>query len=63
MQLGVEIKGFKWSPSKYFYPQWAGLYTEGKQHLYVNRGLGVIGYPGRIGIQPEITVIELLNQA
>lgn len=59
MQLGVEIKGFKWSPSKYFYPQWAGLYTQGKQHLYVNRGLGVIGYPGRIGIQPEITVIEL----
>ena len=63
MQLGVEIKGFKWSPSKYFYPQWAGLYTEGKQHLYVNRGLGVIGYPGRIGIQPEITVIELLTEA
>jgi hypothetical protein len=59
MQLGVEIKGFKWSPSKYFYKQWAGLYKQSHQYLYVNRGLGVIGYPGRLGILPEITVIEL----
>ena len=60
-QMGIEIPGFKWSPSKYFYKEWAGLYTEGKQHIYVNRGLGFLGYPGRIGISPEITVMELYN--
>lgn len=59
-QFGVEIGGFKWSPSQYVYKQWAGLYTEGSQHLYVNRGFGYIGYPGRIGIPPEITVLELV---
>jgi predicted MPP superfamily phosphohydrolase len=59
MQFGVEIPGFKWSPSKYLYPQWAGLYTEKKRHLYVNRGFGFLGFPGRVGILPEITVIEL----
>lgn len=58
-QFGVEFGDFKWSPSQYIYKQWAGLYTEGKQHLYVNRGFGYIGYPGRIGIPPEITIIEL----
>ena len=58
-QFGVEIGGFKWSPSQYMYKQWAGLYTEGHQHLYVNRGFGFIGYPGRIGIPPELTIIEL----
>ena len=58
-QFGVEIPGVKWSPSQYLYPQWAGLYTEGKQHIYVNRGFGFLGYPGRVGIKPEITVIEL----
>jgi hypothetical protein len=58
-QFGVEIPGFKWSPSQYVYPQWAGLYKNGSQHLYVNRGLGCLGYMGRVGIQPEITVIEL----
>ena len=58
-QFGIEIPGIKWSPSKYLYPQWAGLYTEGNQHIYVNRGLGFLGYPGRVGIKPEITVIEL----
>lgn len=58
-QLGVEIPGFiKWSPSQYAYKQWAGLYQHGKQLLYVNRGLGCIGYMGRIGIRPEITVFE-----
>lgn len=60
-QMGIEIPGFKWSPSKYFYKEWAGLYTDGKQHIYVNRGLGFLGYPGRVGISPEITVMELYN--
>lgn len=60
MQFGIEIPGwFKWSPVKYAYKQWAGLYEQGKQYLYVNRGLGFLGYPGRVGILPEITVIEL----
>ena len=58
-QFGVEIGGFKWSPSQYVYKQWAGLYTEGNQKLYVNRGFGYLGYPGRVGIPPEITVFEL----
>jgi predicted MPP superfamily phosphohydrolase len=59
MQLGIEIPGIKFSPSQWFYKQWAGLYKEGKQFIYVNRGLGFLGYPGRLGIWPEITVIEL----
>ncbi|MBD0332586.1 MAG: metallophosphoesterase [Chitinophagaceae bacterium] len=59
MQFGVEIPGFKWSPVQYVYKQWAGLYEEGHQKLYVNQGYGFIGYPGRVGILPEITVIEL----
>ncbi|MEP7265543.1 MAG: metallophosphoesterase [Bacteroidota bacterium] len=59
MQFGIEIPGFKWSPVQYVYKEWAGLYNEGHQHLYVNRGLGFLGYPGRVGILPEITVIEL----
>lgn len=59
MQFGVEIPGFRWSPVQYIYKEWAGLYEEGKQKLYVNRGYGFIGYPGRVGILPEITVIEL----
>lgn len=59
MQFGIEIPGFKWSPVKYIYKNWAGLYQDGKQHLYVNRGFGFLGYPGRLGILPEITVIEL----
>ena len=59
MQFGVEIPGFKWSPVQYVYKQWDGLYEEGKQKLYVNPGYGFIGYPGRVGILPEITVIEL----
>lgn len=59
MQFGVELPGFKWSPVQYVYKQWAGLYEEATQKLYVNRGYGFIGYPGRVGILPEITVIEL----
>lgn len=60
-QLGVENQWLKWSPSKYIYKQWAGLYSEGKQLLYVNRGFGFLGYPGRIGILPEVTEIELVK--
>lgn len=59
MQFGIEIPGFKWSPVQYIYKQWAGLYKQDNQYLYVNRGLGFLGYPGRVGIWPEITVIEL----
>jgi predicted MPP superfamily phosphohydrolase len=60
MQCGIEIPGFKWSPVQYIYQQWAGLYQEGSQYLYVNRGYGCFsGYPGRLGILPEITLIEL----
>lgn len=58
-QFGVEIPGFRWSPVQYVYRQWAGLYTEGAQTIYVNRGYGFIGYPGRVGILPEITLLEL----
>lgn len=59
MQFGVEAWGMKWSPVQYMYKQWAGLYEQGKQYLYVNRGFGFIGFPGRVGIFPEITVLEL----
>ncbi len=58
-QFGVEIGGFKWSPSQYAYKQWAGLYKEDDQYLYVNRGFGYLGYPGRVGMPPEITILEL----
>ncbi|MFY0254392.1 metallophosphoesterase [Chitinophaga sp. 30R24] len=60
MQFGVEIPGLKWSPAQYFYKEWAGLYKKGEQFLYVNRGFGFLGYPGRVGILPEITVIDLV---
>lgn len=59
MQFGVEIPGFRWSPVQYMYKQWAGLYKYKHQKLYVNRGFGFLGYPGRVGILPEITLIEL----
>lgn len=58
-QFGIEIPGFKWSPSQYVYKQWAGLYKEDNQYLYVNRGFGYLGYPGRIGMPPELTIVEL----
>lgn len=58
-QFGIEIPGFKWSPVQYMYKQWAGLYKDKGQHIYVNRGLGFIGYMGRVGIKPEITLLEL----
>jgi len=59
MQFGVELPGFKWSPIQYVYKEWAGLYEELNAKLYVNRGFGFLGYPGRVGILPEITLIEL----
>ena len=58
MQFGLENPYFKWSPVQWMYKQWAGLYEDGNQKLYVNRGFGFIGYPGRVGIMPEITVLE-----
>lgn len=59
MQMGIDIPGFKWSPVKYIYPYWAGLYKESEKYLYVNRGFGFVAFPGRAGIWPEITVVEL----
>ena len=63
MQFGVEIGDFRWSPSQYVYKQWADLYQKGTQSLYVNRGFGFLGYPGRIGILPEITILTLKRSA
>jgi len=60
MQAGVNLKTKKWSPIKYKYQHWAGLYKEREQYLYVNRGLGWFGFPGRLGMRPEITCIKLL---
>ena len=62
-QFGVEIPGFKWSPVQYVYKEWADLYQKNKQYLYVNRGLGFIGYPGRVGILPELTVFTLNSES
>ncbi|HEX5625756.1 MAG TPA: metallophosphoesterase, partial [Saprospiraceae bacterium] len=59
MQMGIEIPGFKWSPIQYRYPKWAGVYQENDRYLYINRGFGVLGFRGRVGIWPEITQIEL----
>lgn len=60
MQFGIEIPGWiKWSPVKWRYKHWAGIYEELGQYINVNRGFGYLGYPGRVGIWPEITVIEL----
>jgi predicted MPP superfamily phosphohydrolase len=61
MQFGVRGEEFQWSPAKYIYNEWAGLYTEEQKHLYVNVGFGFLGYPGRVGILPEITVFELVS--
>ena len=59
MQAGFQYKQMQWSPIKYKYKHWAGLYKEGSQYLYVTRGLGWMGFPGRLGMRPEITFIEL----
>ena len=62
MQFGIEIPGWvKWSPIKYKYKHWAGVYKVKEQYINVNRGFGYLGYPGRVGIWPEITVIELIK--
>ncbi|MEL6811343.1 MAG: metallophosphoesterase [Bacteroidota bacterium] len=58
MQAGIQFKDRRWSPIKYKYKHWAGLYKEANQFLYVNRGLGWLGFPGRIGMRPEITLIQ-----
>ncbi|QXV65468.1 metallophosphoesterase [Mucilaginibacter sp. 21P] len=59
MQFGVRTNDFQWSPIEYVYSEWAGLYREKHQQIYVNVGYGFLGYPGRIGILPEITIFEL----
>ena len=60
MQFGIEIPGWiKWSPVKWVYKYWAGIYYEKNQYLNVNRGFGVLGFPGRVGVWPEISVITL----
>lgn len=59
MQFGLDLKNIKWSPVQYRYKKWADLYESNGKYLYVNRGFGVIAYPGRVGVNPEITVFEL----
>ncbi|WP_106916352.1 metallophosphoesterase [Chryseobacterium aurantiacum] len=59
MQFGLDLKNIKWSPVQYRYPKWADLYESEGKLLYVNRGFGVLGYPGRVGVLPEITLFEL----
>jgi predicted MPP superfamily phosphohydrolase len=61
MQVGIITPWFKWSPSKYFYPQWNGLFWEANQFLYVNRGLGLMEIPFRICMPPEITIMKLIS--
>lgn len=63
MQFGIERFGIKWSPVSFKYKKWAGLYQVGKQFLYVNRGFGYLGFPGRVGVYPEITEIILTKKA
>ena len=59
MQFGLDLKNFKWSPVKFKYPKWVDLYESNGKYLYVNRGFGVISYPGRVGVKPVSTVFEL----
>ena len=63
MQFGINLPGFKWSPVQYRYKHWMGLYEEEGQRLYVNRGFGYLAFPGRVGMWPEITLIELQKTA
>lgn len=63
MQMGIDFWGMRWSPVQYLYKQWFGLYNEGTQYLYVNPGFGFLAFPGRIGIQPEITIIKLHSKS
>jgi len=62
MQFGIEIPGFKWSPIKYRYKEWAGLYKNAGKQIYVNRGLGHLGYAGRVGIMPDISVLNIMSK-
>jgi predicted MPP superfamily phosphohydrolase len=62
MQMGIYTEKFKWSPAKYFYPHWGGLFKSGDQYHYVNRGLGMLVIPFRIWMPPEITVITLKSE-
>ena len=59
LQFGINLPKFKWSPVKYRYQRWMGLYEQLGQYLYVNRGFGFLAWPGRVGMSPEITVFEL----
>jgi predicted MPP superfamily phosphohydrolase len=59
MQIGIITKKFRWSPVKRIYPEWNGLFFDGDQYLYVNRGLGVLSIPARIWMPPEITILTL----
>jgi len=59
MQFGIKIPGFQWSPAQYRYKHWLGLYEQAKQYLYVNPGFGFLGFPGRVGMWPEVTAIIL----
>lgn len=59
LQAGIITKKFRWSPAKYIYPEWNGLYADGNQLLYVNRGLGFLGFPFRVWMPPEITLLIL----
>jgi predicted MPP superfamily phosphohydrolase len=59
MQFGIRTRRFRWSPIQLRYPRWIGLYRQENRYLYVNPGLGYIGYAGRIGIRPEITILSL----
>jgi uncharacterized protein len=62
MQMGIITKKFRWSPAKYFYPHWNGLYIAGDQYQYVNRGLGVLAIPFRIWMPPEITILTIIRE-
>ena len=62
MQFGIEVPGFKWSPIKYRYKEWAGLYKNAGKQIYVNRGLGHLGYAGRVGIMPDISVLNIMSK-
>ena len=63
MQFGINLPFFKWSPVQYRYKQWMGLYTKKAQHLYVNRGFGLLAFPGRVGMSPEVTVITFKRKS
>ena len=62
MQFGIDIPGLKWSPVQYRYKEWGGLYKEGEKQIYVNRGLGHLGYAGRVGIMPDISILNIKSQ-